>query len=204
MGRYRDRVEIEALEAIIDQDQAALAEEMNKCEADLPDFVDRLLAGDLNDLLINEVYSKERGRRVEVFGIELDEMWSFVQNKENKVWIWLALNPYNRQIVGMHLGGRSAKDARKLWESIPEFFRQNAHFFSDYWQAYQTILDPEQHFAVGKASGLTAHIERFNGTMRQRVSRLVRKALSFSKSFENHLGAIKYFICQYNLEKIAL
>jgi insertion element IS1 protein InsB len=104
----------------------------------------------------------------------------------------------------MHLGGRSAQDAQKLWESIPEFFRQNAHFFSDYWQAYQTILDPEKHFAVGKNSGLTAHIERFNGTMRQRVSRLVRKALSFSKSFENHLGAIKYFICQYNLEKIAL
>jgi len=41
-------------------------------------------------------------------------MWSFVQNKENKVWIGLALNPYNRQIVGMRLGGGSAKDAQKL------------------------------------------------------------------------------------------
>lgn len=170
----------------------------------LPDFVTRLLEGDSNDLIINHIHSKERGRRVEVFGIELDEMWSFVQNKENKVWIWLALNPENRQIIGLHLGGRSAEDALKLWASIPEFFRQNAHFFSDYWQAYQTILDPEQHFAVGKASGLTAHIERFNGTMRQRVSRLVRKALSFSKSFENHFGAIKYFICHYNQHLAAL
>ncbi|MEA5260576.1 IS1 family transposase, partial [Arcicella aquatica] len=30
---------------------------------------------------------------------------------------------------------------------------------------------------------------------------LVRKALSFSKSLDNHIGAIKYFICNYNLER---
>jgi hypothetical protein len=41
-------------------------------------------------------------------------------------------------------------------------------------------------------------IERFNNTLRQRVSRLVRKILSFSKSLENHIGAIWYFIHHYN------
>lgn len=62
-----------------------------------------------NDLLINELYSKERGRRVEYFGIQLDEMWTFVGNKDNKQWLWLALNPYNRQIVAFHVGSRSSK-----------------------------------------------------------------------------------------------
>ncbi|MEM1171694.1 MAG: IS1 family transposase, partial [Cyanobacteria bacterium P01_H01_bin.35] len=38
----------------------------------------------------------------------------------------------------------------------------------------------------------------FNNTLRQRVSRLVRKTLSFSKSVENHIGAIWYFIHHYN------
>jgi IS1 family transposase len=47
----------------------------------------------------------------------------------------------------------------------------------------------------------TNHIERFNNTLRQRVSRLVRSALSFSKKLSNHIGAIKYFICNYNLLK---
>ncbi len=46
----------------------------------------------------------------------------------------------------------------------------------------------------------TNHIERFNLTLRQRVSRLVRKNLAFSKIQENHEGAIKYFICHYNFE----
>jgi len=31
--------------------------------------------------------------------------------------------------------------------------------------------------------------------LRQRVSRLVRATLSFSKKLANHIGAIKYFIC---------
>lgn len=60
------------------------------------DFVESLLMGEANDLLINDLYSKERAARVELFGVQLDEMWSFVQKKENKVWIWLALNPANR------------------------------------------------------------------------------------------------------------
>ncbi len=34
--------------------------------------------------------------------------------------------------------------------------------------------------------------------LRQRVSRLVRKTLSFSKSLENHIGAIWYFVHYYN------
>lgn len=167
------------------------------------DLISSLAQGSYEDLLINELHSLERGRRVEMFCIELDEMWSFVQKKKQKVWIWLAFNPFNGQIIGWHLGGRTKEDAQALWESIPSFFREKVGFFSDYWQAYKATFPEQQHFAVGKPSGLTAHIERFNCTLRQRCSRLVRKSLSFSKSFDNHLGAIKYFICQYNRGRAA-
>jgi hypothetical protein len=57
------------------------------------------------------------------------------------------------------------------------------------------ILDT---LAVGKNSGRTNLIERFNCTLRQRVSRLVRDALSFSKKLDNHIGAIWYFVHHYN------
>jgi insertion element IS1 protein InsB len=53
---------------------------------------------------------------------------------------------------------------------------------------------------VAKATGHTNIIERFNCILRQRVSRLVRAALSFLKKLENHIGAIKYFIYHYNQE----
>ena len=153
-----------------------------------------------NDLLINELYSKERGHRVAIFGIELDELWSFVQQKANKQWLRLALNPANKQIVAFHVGSRSGEDAALFRAKIPLIFREQAGFFSDYWPAYRQAFGADTHVGVGKASGLTAGIERFNGTLRQRASRLVRKALSFSKSLTNHIGAIKYFICHYNLK----
>lgn len=150
------------------------------------------------------LYEKERAARVEVFGIQLDEMWSFVEKKTNKQWIWLALNPANRQIVAVHVGARGKKDAQLFYEQIPPIFKQQAGFFTDYWAAYRATIDQDVHFAVGKDSGLTAYIERFNCTLRQRVSRLVRKSLSFSKSLWNHIGAIKYFICDYNKHISAL
>jgi insertion element IS1 protein InsB len=42
---------------------------------------------------------------------------------------------------------------------------------------------------------------RCYNTLRQRVSRLVRATLAFSKKVENHIGAIRYFICYDNLAR---
>jgi IS1 family transposase len=39
-----------------------------------------------------------------------------------------------------------------------------------------------------KETGQTSYIERFNNTMGQRIGRLVRKTLSFSKKLSNHIG----------------
>ena len=141
---------------------------------------------------------------MEFFGLQLDEMGSFVQKKKQKAWVWLALNPDNRQIVAFHVGSRSGVDAQLFYDQIPAVFKGRAGFFSDYWPAYLRAFAQEDHFGVGKDSGLTAYIERFNGTLRQRASRLVRKALRFSKSWENHISAIKYFICDYIIKIKAL
>jgi IS1 family transposase len=71
--------------------------------------------------------------------------------------------------------------------------------YTDFWRAYALVLPDKRHQAVGKETGKTSYIERFNCTMRQRVSRLVRKTLSFSKKLENHIGAIWLFVHHYNL-----
>jgi hypothetical protein len=62
---------------------------------------------------------------------------------------------------------------------------------------------PARHRAISKLARKTNHVERFNCTLRQRVSRLVRATLSFSKKLSNHIGAIRYFICDYNLTRCA-
>jgi hypothetical protein len=88
-----------------------------------------------------------------------------------------------------------------LWDQIPKAYRRYATFHTDQYVVYQGVIPAAQHRAIDKRAGKTNHIERFNNTLRQRVSRLVRSALSFSKKLDNHIGAIKMFICHYNLTK---
>ena len=130
--------------------------------------------------------------------IQCDEMWSFVGNKGNKQWIWLALDVETREIVGVYVGARSEEGAKQLWASLPWVYRQCAVAYTDFWSAYALVFPSKRHKAVGKETGKTSYIERFNCTMRQRISRLVRKTLSFSKKIENHIGAIWFFIHHYN------
>ncbi len=125
-------------------------------------------------------------------------MWSFVYKKKSKIWVWLALDVDTREIVGAYIGKRDEEAARKLWNSLPAVYRQCAVAYTDLWGAYGLVFPRNRHRAVGKETGLTNHIERFNNTMRQRVGRLVRKSLSFSKKLENHIGAIWNFIHLYN------
>jgi insertion element IS1 protein InsB len=137
--------------------------------------------------------------------LECDELWSFVGNGDNKQWVWLAIDKDTREIVGVFIGDRSRESAGQLWSSLPLAYQQNASCYTDYWDAYRTVFPEKQHHPVGKETGLTNHIERFNNTLRQRCSRLVRKSLSFSKKLDNHISAIWYFIHHYNdCRRIAL
>jgi IS1 family transposase len=88
--------------------------------------------------------------------------------------------------------------ARGLWNSLHESVGRNAVFYSDLWSACKDAFLQRQHFSVGKESGKTSRVERFNLTLRQRVPRLGRKTLSFSKNMKNHIGALWNFIHHYN------
>ncbi len=133
---------------------------------------------------------------------EADELWSFVGSKANKQWVWLAFDPQTKQVLAFYVGDRSRNSARQLWKRIPRAYREQATFYTDDWEAYRQVIPAQRHEVCDKGSGHTNAVERFNCTLRQRVSRLVRKTLSFSKKLKNHIGAIKYFICHYNQEVI--
>ena len=143
---------------------------------------------------IVNVTCKNKGRLT----IECDEMWSFVDNKGNKQWIWLAKDIKTREIAGAYIGSREKDGAQGLWDSLPGVYRQCAVAYTDFWAAYESIFPSTRHRQVEKGSGKTNSIESFNCTMRQRISRLVRKTLSFSKKLTNHKGAIWNFIHHYN------
>ena len=129
--------------------------------------------------------------------LELDELWSFVLKKSRKRWIWIALCRRTRQVVAFVVGDRSAQTCRQLWEHLPPAYR-SGQCYTDFWEAYPQVIPAQQHTACGKDSGLTAHVERWNNTLRQRLGRFVRKTLSFSKSDEMHKICLRLFIYRYN------
>jgi insertion element IS1 protein InsB len=162
-----------------------------QCFETLPEHLHVQLVSCTHDVLM---------QRLEV---EADEMASFVKKKVNKQWVWIAMDAKTRQIIAFHVGDRSHKSAEQLWAKIPQAYRQHATFYTDQYVVYEKVIPAAQHKAISKLARKTNHIERFNNTLRQRVSRLVRDALSFSKKLANHIGAIKLFIRHYHLTRAA-
>jgi insertion element IS1 protein InsB len=147
----------------------------------LPEVKDILLACAPDDVL-------ERDARVE-----------FCLEKIQKRWLWTAMCRRTRQIVAFVIGDRSKGTCLRLWAAIPDAYK-HCHTFSDFWIASREVFPAETHRCVGKETGKTAHMERWNKTLRQRVGRYVRQTLSFSKNDASHYLFTKAFILQSNLD----
>lgn len=133
-------------------------------------------------------------------------MWSFVGSKKNQQWVWLAPDVDSREIVGVFIGDASRQSfANALDNQLRSFgnpyqqFTASARFatpiFGRLINRCYRVSAIEQ---LGKKPAKRVTQSRFNNTLRQRVGRLVRKTLSFSKKLSNHIGAIWYFVHYYN------
>jgi insertion element IS1 protein InsB len=50
---------------------------------------------------------------------EADALWSFVGEKANRQWIWIAMDVQTRQVIAFHVGDRRRDSAQALWAKIP-------------------------------------------------------------------------------------
>lgn len=176
---YRERASMRGVARIFGIARQTLARWILEKVDVLPDLADTLEAANEHDVL------------------ELDELWSFVFRKSNKRWVWIALCRRTRQIVAHFVGDRSEQSCRELWKRIPAPYKKCCSY-SDFWEAYQNVFSSHTHHCVGKESGETSHVERWNNTLRQRLARFVRKTLSFSKSDVYHEAVLKLYLHYYN------
>ena len=124
----------------------------------------------------------------------MGDLWSFVGGKRRVRWVWAARDRDTRQVVAMVVGDRSEDTARRLRAALPAADRDGAVVGPDFWSAYRAAVPEGRPAAAATEAGLTAHVERFGNTLRQRCGRLVRKTLSFSTCDRNHVGALWDFI----------
>jgi IS1 family transposase/transposase-like protein len=184
---YAERSSLRGLTRVFKYSRVTITKVLKKHLDNLPPIEDTLN--------LSEDQSKDESGAHDI--LELDEICSFVEKKTNKVWTWTALCKATRKIVACVTGDRSVATCTKLYDSIPERYKK-AHTFSDFWQAYQAVFPKETHTSVGKETGLTNHMERWNNTLRQRIGRMTRKTLSFSKKLWWHEKVIYWFVILYN------
>ncbi len=116
-------------------------------------------------------------------------MWSFIGNKKRQRWLWYAWEPRLKRIIAHVFGSRSKKTLRNLLKLLSGF--NVAFWCTDGYRAYNDEPPKTKHI-VGKL--YTQRIERENLTLRNRLKRLNRKTLGYSKSPEMHNRVIGTFI----------
>ena len=79
---------------------------------------------------------------------KLEEQWSFVQNKSNQRWLWVAIDHATEVVLAYVLGKRKDWVFKKLKAMLEPFGIKR--FYTDDWGAYDRHIDKEKH-QVGKA-----------------------------------------------------
>jgi len=115
---------------------------------------------------------------------------------------WADLADSGEILPGDSISSRQrARAAAVLLARAPQRAREAEARRTDQDDAYTGVIPAERQKAITKPARQTKHIERFKNALRQRVSRLVRETLSFSKKLAHHIGALKYCMCHYNLTR---
>jgi IS1 family transposase/transposase-like protein len=128
--------------------------------------------------------------------VELDEMWSFVQKKENQRWLWHAIDHLTGTVLAYVFGNRKDIVFEQLKSLLEPFGIKR--FYSDDWGAYERKIPSENH-VISKKN--TQKIERKHLALRTRIKRLTRKTICFSKTEEMHDTVIGLFVNRYEFGK---
>lgn len=112
---------------------------------------------------------------------ELDEQWSFVENKARQQWHWYAYKTKADGVLAYTFGPRTDETCREL----PEFLKlfSAGMITRDNRSSYTREMPQDKHL-VGKI--FTRRIERNNLTLRTHIKRPARKTICFLRSLEIH------------------
>lgn len=91
---------------------------------------------------------------------EMDDLWSFVQSKQQQRWLWHAIDHATGKVLAYVLAPHEDAAFVELKTLLKPF--GITRFFTDGWGAYQRHLDEQVHI-IGKSN--TQTIERKHKTI---------------------------------------
>jgi len=120
--------------------------------------------------------------------LEVDEFWTYVGNKNTKVWLIYAYHRLTGEIVAWVFGKRDYKTSKKLRDKITKLGLTFSSIVTDSWDSFAKVFKSDNHI-IGKKH--TIGIEGNNCRLRHRIRRAVRKTCCFSKIMLNHIKAFR-------------
>jgi len=130
-------------------------------------------------------------------------MWTFIVSKRQQAWVWIVLSRRSLQVVAFFVGKRDLESASALWEQVPSPWRDGL-VFTDGLRVYERLFQetPRKHCRCLKSDkdtwGETSEVEGANNALRQGVSYLGRKTLSFARSLYWLRYRLHWFIHHWN------
>ena len=113
-----------------------------------------------------------------IVAVELGELCSYVGSK-TKLWVWIAVDRADKQVLGFTLGERSADTGDQLYKALADF--EISSYYTDYWTAYESVLY-KAHLVQSKAATYT--VEHMNGLVRHYLARFQRRSKCYAKSID--------------------
>jgi IS1 family transposase len=128
--------------------------------------------------------------------LEIDEFWTYVGKKQNRVWLIYAYHRDTGEIVSFVWGKRDLKTVMKLKNRMKRLGITYDRIAADKKNRFLAAFAEDCH-DVGKEH--TVGIERNNCRLRHRIRRAFRRTCCFSKKLYNHLKAfdIAFFYINY-------
>jgi IS1 family transposase/transposase-like protein len=128
--------------------------------------------------------------------LEIDEFWTYVGNKTNKIWLLYAYDRESGEIVAYVWGKRDLKTAKKLRRRLKRLGITYDNVAMDEWESFVVAFSEDEEL-VGKE--YTVGIEGNNCRLRHRVRRAFRRTCCFSKKLKNHWKAFSmaFFYINY-------
>ena len=108
---------------------------------------------------------------------EVDEIKSFVRNKNNLIWIVYALNRKTKEVVSYNVGNRTNATLGVVTKTLDLSIAKK--IYTDKWRGYKSLICRKIHSTFNRS---TNHIERHNLTLRTHLKRLTRRSICFSRS----------------------
>jgi IS1 family transposase len=127
--------------------------------------------------------------------LEVDEFWTYVGNKKNKMWLIYAYHRDTGEIVSYVWGKRNYKTAKRLRDKLKSTGISYDVIYTDNWDSFIAVFQQDNHI-VGKEN--TKGIEGNNCRLRHRIRWAFRKTSCFSKKLYNHLKAFNLALFYIN------